>query len=510
MARRRTVLAAAVSLLGLALVLAPSPALASHAQESIFEDEGVIGSSNLPLQAAGLGVLKGLGVNTVRVLVHWSSLAPSPGSSRRPRFDETDPRRYRGWARFDNLARIAPTLGLRLSFDPVGDIPRWAQTAQCHSGSPVIDAVCNPNASDYEQFVQAVGKRYSGSYPDPAQQGARLPKVDAWEIWNEPNQIGWLGPQFKVVGHHLVQTTAATYRRLALHAISALYASGHRRDRILIADTAPLGKSYSTRLDRRNTSPTAFVENLLCLDGHLHRLRGRAAGEQGCQHISRLRVTGYAHHPYQQGAFYGPDHPVGAQDITVEHANRLERLLDAGARVGALPRALPVYYTEYGVASKPPNPIGASLADQALFINQSDYIAYNDPRIAGVSQYALHDPPGPHHIFNLGLRFGDYSPKPAYGAYRLPIYVRRRGGNVVVWGQARPADHSQVQSVVIESDTGSGFQVAATALTQNPDGTSNAESYFTYVLPGGASRYRLTWTAPDGTLLTSREATPGR
>ncbi len=508
MARNRTLLAATASLLVLAL--APSPAVASHAQESIFQDEAVIGGSDLHLQAAGLRLLRGLGVNTVRVLVPWSSLAPSSRSSRRPRFNETDPSKYRGWERFDNLARVAPTLGLRLSFDPVGNVPRWAQTSQCHSGSSIIDAVCNPNASDYGQFVQAVAKRYNGAYPDPARPGARLPKVDAWEIWNEPNQIGWLGPQFKVVGHHLVQTTAATYRRLALHAISGLFAAGHRSDRILIADTAPLGNSYSPRLDRQNTSPTVFIENLLCLDRHLHRLRGTAAREQGCQHVSRLRVTGYAHHPYQQGAFFGPDHRVGSQDITIEQAARLKRLLDAGARVGALPRALPIYYTEYGIASKPPNPVGASLADQALFINQSDYIAYNDPRVAGVAQFGLHDPPGPHHIFNVGLRFGDFSPKPAFAAYQLPIYVQRRGGNVVVWGQARPADHSRVQAIVIEADSGSGFRMVATALTQNPDQTPNAESYFTYVLPGGASRYRLTWTAPDGTLLTSREARPGR
>lgn len=508
MTRSRTLLVATMSLLGLAL--APSTALASHTQESIFQDEAVIGSSNPQLQAAGLLTFRGLGVNTVRVLVPWSSLAPNSRSSRRPRFDETDPGRYRGWGRFDNLARVAPTLGLRLSFDPVGNVPRWAQTAPCRSGSSIIDAVCNPNASDYGKFVRALGKRYSGNYPDPARPGARLPKVDAWEIWNEPNQIGWLGPQYRVIGRHIVQTTAATYRRLALGAISGLFAAGHRNDRILIADTAPLGKSYSGRLNRQNTSPTVFIENLLCLDGRLRRLRGTAAREQGCQHVSRLRVTGYAHHPYQQGAFFGPDHPVGSQDITIEHADRLKRLLDAGARNGALPRALPIYYTEYGIASKPPNPIGVSLSDQALFINQSDYIAYNDPRIAGVAQYALHDAGGPGTIFNVGLRFGDFSPKPSLGAYRLPIYVQRRGANVVVWGQARPADHSQVQAVVIEADSGSGFQPVAMALTQNPDQTPNAQSYFTYVLPGGASAYRLAWTAPDGSLLHSREATPGR
>ena len=46
--------------------------------------------------------------------------------------------------------------------------------------------------------MTAGGRRYSGSYALPAAAGVpavRLPRVNYWSIWNEPNQPGWLAPQ---------------------------------------------------------------------------------------------------------------------------------------------------------------------------------------------------------------------------------------------------------------------------------------------------------------------------
>ena len=45
-------------------------------------------------------------------------------------------------------------------------------------------------------FVEAVGKRYSGRYRDEDTGHSRLPRVSFWSLWNEPNQGGWLTPQF--------------------------------------------------------------------------------------------------------------------------------------------------------------------------------------------------------------------------------------------------------------------------------------------------------------------------
>ena len=80
-----------------------------------------------------------------------------------------------------------------------------------------------------------------------------------------------------------------------------------------------------------------------------------------------------------------------------------------------------------------------SLRRQAIFLNQSDWIAYQDPRIRSVAQYKLVDDPDLAG-FQTGLRFLSGAAKPGYAAYRLPIWVSRRGARLVIYGQVRPAD----------------------------------------------------------------------
>ena len=52
-------------------------------------------------------------------------------------------------------------------------------------------------------------------------------------------------------------------------------------------------------------------------------------------------------------------------------------------------------------------------------MNQSDWIAWRDPRVRAVAQYKLVDDASPSS-FQSGLRFADGRAKPAYAAYRLP------------------------------------------------------------------------------------------
>ena len=63
--------------------------------------------------------------------------------------------------------------------------------------------------------MQAAGLRYSGRY-------AGLPRVSSWSIWNEPNQPGWLAPQWRRVGDTWVPNSPRLYRQL----VSAARTSG--------------------------------------------------------------------------------------------------------------------------------------------------------------------------------------------------------------------------------------------------------------------------------------------
>jgi hypothetical protein len=90
------------------------------------------------------------------------------------------------------------------------------------------------------------------------------------------------------------------------------------------------------------------------------------------------------------------------------------------------------------------------------------------------SQYLWSDEQ-PVWAFQSGLVFANGKPKPALGSYRLPIYVKKTGRGVVIWG------HVPAPGVVtIERSGGRAVKV-------------RARGYFTKRLAGRAAKYRLSY-----------------
>ena len=266
-----------------------------------------------------------------------------------------------------------------------------------------------------------------------------LPPVRRWSFSNEPNQPSWLRPQFARSGGITYPAAAVAYRAMVRGGIAGLRASGHGGDQMLLGETSPIGRETG-RLATRPVPPAAFIRTLLCMDAGGDRLRGKAAAVRGCKAPRPLRVTGFAHHPYTQGGSQPPlTRGRRATEITISSAGRLARLLDAGARLRRIPKLLPIHYTEHGFQTNPPDLLfGVSPARQAEYINQSDWIAYRDRRIRTVAQYKLIDDTVVSS-FQSGLRFFDGVPKPAFDAYRLPLWVKRKGAaRLRVYGQVRP------------------------------------------------------------------------
>src|SRR5207248_10866707 len=105
-----TLLRGLIGQIPLLVRLCPVSALASHSQVSVFEEGGV---ASTPAQV--MQELRHQGSTEIRVVVHWSDLAPSPSSSRRPRFNAADPAAYPAskWAPFDNAVRQAQAKGVK-------------------------------------------------------------------------------------------------------------------------------------------------------------------------------------------------------------------------------------------------------------------------------------------------------------------------------------------------------------------------------------------------------------
>ncbi len=150
-----------------------------------------------------------------------------------------------------------------------------------------------------------------------------------------------------------------------------------------------------------------------------------------------------------------------------------------------------------------------SLDGQARALNEADRLFFGDRRVRAIAQYELYDAPevADDDIYNTGLRLGDGTLKPAWGAYRMPLVVSRISAREVeVFGQVRPAKAS-TRVALLAGRRGAEPKRIADPLT-------NRAGYFRIrVKRGGAAalRYRFTWPSPDGeTTFASREATAGR
>ncbi|MEA2273138.1 MAG: hypothetical protein QOI98_1846, partial [Solirubrobacteraceae bacterium] len=364
----------------------------------------------------------------------------------------------------------------------------------------------------FGKFVEALGRRYDGTHRDENFTGeGNIPRVDAWSLWNEPNQAGWLQPQW-------VQTAAAKgrarrwvpyaprlYRTLARAGIAGLRRSGHGGDNILLGETAPQG------VDRRNATgsirPGLFLRSMLCLDSRLRPLASQAARTAGCDFAAQgpLAVSGYAHHPYSVKSPPAEADPI-PDDITLADRNRLTRLLDAAGATNRLPAGLPIWYTEFGYQTQPPDPIrGVTLDQQARWLAEADFMTWRDPRVAAQTQFLLRDDdprtqyaaddPRYWSTYQTGLLFADGSRKPAYDSYRLPFHVPASvssGTQVSVWGRVRPSGGTE-QTVQLQFATAGSKDFADFGSPVKTD----ARGYFQMaVTPNGSGSWRFRWSPP--------------
>ncbi len=459
-------LAALLAIAALAFPIAalafPSAALADHTQESVLQDDQYLLYSSSRTVDATLATLRSLGVDRIRVTVKWSAIAPDPLSGTRPSgFDATDPAAYpaSSWTEYDRLLRSAESHGIGVEFNLTAPGPLWAMGPR---GAARTSNHTAPDSRAFRQFVQAVGTRYSGTYDG-------LPRVHVWSIWNEPNQPGWLAPQALSNGHRELPVSPWLYRSLVQAGFMGLFASGHTlaRDTILIGELAPEGYEQLGTLTAM--TPMVFLRALYCVDGRFHRLRGSAAASIGCpprgsrksfmtSNLGLFEATGFAHHPYY--FFWPPNHTASDPNfVPLANLGRLEHGLDAIYRAYGVHRRIPIYLTEYGYQTNPPDPYEVvTPAEQASYLNQADYLAWRNPRVRSVAQFLLRDSPpnaafdrsDPQYwdTFQTGLEYVNGRHKPAFAAYRIPIWIPpRHGSRVFVWAQVRPARHPTTASI---------------------------------------------------------------
>jgi hypothetical protein len=441
----------------LAALALPGAAVASSTQDSTFQDDALLVSGDAATQARTLDMLKARGADRVRVTLVWRLVAPAGGQANKPAgFDGSNPAAYPGaaWDPYDRLVRLAEQRRLGVSFDIGPPAPNWATGAA--PGHPEIDATFDPSAAEFGAFVSAAGRRYPG--------------VHSWSIWNEPNQAASLTPQWlhdPRDPQRWVPTSPQVYRRLLDAGWAALQQTGHSHDTILIGETAPKGL-LDARDVTRSTDPQRFVRELYCLDDNLQLYQGTSAEVRGCptndqwvtfvhDHPALFAATGWAHHPYELSV--APDRPPRHSDawLTMGNVRALGGLLRRiraryGQPVGAPMR---LYLTQYGYQTKPPDPDGVTLAQQAEYLNQAEYLTWRSRSVRTLGQFLLNDAGPPlDTTFQSGLRTATGMRKPAYDAYALPVWLPsprvRAGRPLKVWGLVRAAPNGRRVQVSIQ------------------------------------------------------------
>jgi hypothetical protein len=486
LARRRALpakLGAALVLAIVSVLMGASGAQASKGQWSIFEDHPHLVQTDPTSRARVLDEIKQLGADTLRVEVKWAEVAPSSRSRTRPKFDATDPGQYPGFGPYDDLVRGAHARGFRLILTITGDAPRWATAGGRGQNY-------KPNPEEYRKFATAVATRYSGIYSD-------LPKVLYFTIWNEPNHVQFLQP---------AKAAPGLYRKLVQLALPAIRAHAARAAKIFVGELKPT--------PRKGLGPATFIREWLCLDGRYKRLRGAAARRKGCTNFKKVDASGFAHHPYGPVAIVSKRRDI----INLLAIKRLGKVLDLAAKAGRLRRGLPIYDTEFGIQSNPPDIfVATSPARQAALLNEKEEFAYRYGRLKSHSQYQLYDDParrGPPAVkwagFQTGLRFANGRLKPAYNAYRFPIVVRTVRRKVVIWGRVRPG--TGVRFAQLERRVGTRFVKLGARLR------TNSRGYFTVRKNLGTYRFqafgKATGDSASGSSIellgTSRSANPSR
>jgi hypothetical protein len=429
-------LASLALLLAVALVPA-APAAASPTQPTILQDDPQLIYRSSEHRFSRLDEIQSLGVDIVKVRVNWRGLAPK----HRPA-NGADPAVYGDrWGPYDELVSGAEARGMGVMFQIGGSAPEWA--------TPGKSAIRNPNAAEFGKFAEAVGTRY--------------PSVRLYSFWNEVNLVSWLSPQ--VSGG--IPQSPRIYRGLVNAGAKGLEASGHGGDQMLIGELLPFTRS--SKSSNKKIRPLEFLRELTCLDKRYRPYRGNAAKKRGCAGFKSLPGTGVAYHPYTLAG--GPNvktpHP---DDASLRDLSRVTKALSRIRSKKRIRSSWPVWITEFGFQSRPPDPYATPIGKIPGFMGEAEYIAYKNRRVSSYAQYPLVDDAGRVAGFQSGLRFHNGKKKSGvFAAFQRPLFARYSGSRVELFGGVRVAGGG---SVTLQTRVGKG------KWTTLRDANLNSRGYF--------------------------------
>ena len=290
------------------------------------------------------------GGRLVRLNCAWSVVARArPADEQNPADPAYD------FAALDAAVRAAIARGLR-PFILIGAAPPWAEGPgrpaigkEDGAQANVAPGAWKPDAAAFGRFAAAVASRYSGTFRAAAGDQP-LPRVRDFQAWNEPNLNTYLAPQWERAGSGY-RAYAPDHYRTMLNAFSSAVKRVRNDNFVITAGTAPYGNPAGEWRRR----PLAFWRDALCV-------RAKCANP--------ARFDALAHHPYGSPL----DDSFNADDLPILGVRRLMALLRGAENLGRVSkRDHPLWITELGIETSPPDPDGVSLAAQENYLQLSLY-----------------------------------------------------------------------------------------------------------------------------------------
>jgi Cellulase (glycosyl hydrolase family 5) len=378
-----------------------------------FQDDPSLRWRDDRLDAFNLAQKANAGI--VRTTVYWSRVAEQrPANATNPfdpayRFDD-----------LDEFVRNAGLHGMEVMLTIWGT-PSWANGGKGQNYAPT-------NATDLQNFARAVASRYSGRYNG-------YPFVRYYTVWNESNLGQFLSPQYDSKGKPVAPKIYARIYRAAYAGIK----SGSARALIGIGETSARGRDRL--LGRQGTQETESPGNFAKL----------LAAEKPL-----LRFDAWSHHPYPTSPSQPPTQNVRWPNVTLAQLPRFETTLQ-----GLFDRKrVPIWITEYGYETKPGEPHGVSLSQQAAYARQALNIAAGDPNVSIFIWFILRD--DPTSTWQSGLIDRDGTKKPSFSAFaNLAYRYDARSPQITVRGGVT---NPMIKFAAIElwSRSGTGAKVGLT------------------------------------------------
>lgn len=434
----------AFAVCALALALAP-PADAKRTIKVGFGDDvfsdGLFFDPDASVRELWFDRTEKTNAELVRVNVYWNRVASGTGSEPLDPTNPADP--AYNWSDIDRIAREATAHGL----DPLFTVllaPEWAEGPGRPSFEKARSGTWKPSAGKFRDFAEALGTRYSGSYPDPDNPGQSLPAVKYFEGWNEPNLQLYINPQR--VGKK--NTSPDIYRDL-LNGFYDGIKAGSPSAKVLGAGTGPFGDPTGAR----RIPPKEFWRDVFCLKEKGRKLKANKKGCPTGNGLAHLDI--FAHNGINEPGTAPRKHAALADNATAADMRELVAIIEAAEKYGTvLPanRKRETWSTEMWFESNPPEKRnGASLKKHAQYTSEVLYLLWKQRVSAGIFLQIRDSPYDPKQPSVIGLQSGVYfhdeKKKPALQSVRFPFYAKAEGaGKAYVWGKAPESGKVSVES----------------------------------------------------------------